>query len=244
MSRQIIHQQIEYLLKKINEQHDQMKQKQGSIPHSEMDSMIQNLRQLYEAALLLYQNNSFAVLDEMNAAAEQLVLAEKRANELKQAQPRMEEVPVPQSEEETILETPLAEEVKVEKSKAKKTGNVNASLFENVPTVGGKFTGEERLHTKIASKSSAETVAHKIHRNPIKDLKAAIGINEKFLFINKLFDNSSQQYNEAIERINSSGDFFSARKIIDEELFPKYDWKADSEPVKEFLELVERRFIS
>jgi hypothetical protein len=243
MSKQIIHQQIEYLLKKINEQHQGMKQQQGSVPHAEMDSLIQNLRQLYEAALLLYQENSFAILDEMNAAAEQQVLSEKRANELRQPQQK-KEPEIPQHVEEPVEATPSVEEVKAEKPKSRKTGNVNTSLFENVPTVGGKFPGEERLHTKIASKSSSETVAHKMHHHPIKDLKASIGINEKFLFINKLFGNSSQQYNEAIERINTSGDYSSAKRIIDEELFPKYDWKADSQPVKEFLELVERRFIS
>jgi hypothetical protein len=245
MSKQIIHQQIEYLLKKINEQHGQMKQKQTSVPQPEMDSMIQNLRQLYEAALLLYQNNSYAILDEMNAAAEQQILAEKRANELKQAQQKTGEVSaMPQTIEGTIETAPLAEEVKVETPKSKKPRNVNTSLFENVPTVGGKFTGEERLYNKIASKASGETVAHKMHHHPIKDLKAAIGLNEKFLFINKLFDSSSQQYNEAIERLNAAESFSSAKRIIDEELSPKYDWQAHGDVVKEFVELVERRFIA
>jgi hypothetical protein len=247
MSRPIIHQQIEYLLKKINEQHAQMQQKETSISQEDMDSMMQNLRQLYEAVLVLYQNNTFAALEEMNAAAEQQILAEKRANELRQAQQKTEEPPIktPALEEIIVQEPPMAEEIKIDKPKTKKpTGNVNASLFENVPTVGGKYGSEDRLHTKIAAKSTGETVAHKMHRHPVKDLKAAIGINEKFLFINKLFDGNGQQYNDAIERINNSGSHSAAKRIIDEELFPKYDWQTDSEPVKEFLELVERRFIS
>jgi hypothetical protein len=243
MSRQIIHQQIEYLLKKINEQHEQMRQKQGSVPQSEMDSMIQNLRQLYEATLMLYQNNTFVALDEINAAAEQQILAVKRANELKLAEQKIEEIPAAPTPVDVAESAPVIEQ-KIEKPKQKRTGNVNASLFENAPTVGGKFAGEERLHTKIASKNTGETVSHKMHHNPIKDLKGAIGINEKFLFINKLFEGNSQLYNEAIERINNSSSISSARQIINEELQPKYDWQLDNEPAKEFLELVERRFIS
>ena len=225
MNRPIIHQQIEYLIKKINDLHEAMKQRQPSIPQAEMDMMMQNLRQLYEAALLLYQNNTFAALVE---------LEEKFTPVQQQPEP----VLPPKGIE-------VAEQTVVGNQKVKKTAvNINASLFENVPTLGGKFGSEETLHKKIAGKPSSETVAHKIHRNPIKDLKAAIGINEKFLFINKLFGGNNQQYNEAIERINSSANLSSAKEIVEGELFSKYDWHADSGPVKEFMELVERRFIT
>jgi hypothetical protein len=245
MSKPIIHQQIEYLLKKVTEQHEQMKQKQGAVPQGGIDAMIQNLRQLYEAALLLYQENAFATLDEMAAVAEQKILAEKRAAELRQSQQPAEPPPIQATPvKETVVEISAQGEVKAEKPKTKKAGNVNASLFENAPTVGGKFGDEERLHTKIASKTSGETISHKHHHKPIADLKAAIGVNEKFLFINKLFDSSSQQYNEAVERLNTAQDYTSAKRIIDEELSNKYNWKADNEVVKEFVELVERRFIS
>src|SRR5205085_8186440 len=121
---------------------------------------------------------------------------------------------------------------------------LNTSLFEDVPTHGSKFENEERLHEKMAGKATGETLAHKLHNKPVTDLKAAIGINEKFLFINKLFGGSLQNYSEAIERINTAGSLTSAKQIIDEEFSPKYNWQADSLPVKEFIDLVERRFIS
>jgi hypothetical protein len=247
MSNPIIHQQIEFLLKKITEQHGQMRQKQGSVPQADMDAIIQNLRQLYEAALILYQQNTFAALDEMHAAAaEQQMLAEKRAAELRHSlSAKPQEEAKPAAMEEVAVPLPSSEETKTEIPKpAKKSVSGNATLFEDMQTVGRQFGSEETLHKKIAGKSTEETVAHKHHHKPVTDLKAAIGINEKFLFINKLFDGNSTEYNLAIERINNSGSLSAAGQIIDGELLPKYNWEKASAPVKEFMELVERRFVS
>jgi hypothetical protein len=248
MNRTIIHQQIEFLLKKINEQHERVRKSESSIPQPEMDVILQNLRQLYEAVLMLHQDNALTTLDEMHSVVEQKILAEKRALELKQSQQKQEEV-APVEVHPVVVEIAEAaaseEEVKTEKQKAKKiSGNLNTSLFENVPTLGGKFSNEETLHSKIAGKTAEHTLSKHLHHKPVSDLKAAIGINEKFLFINKLFEGKLQEYTEAIERINKCVNLGAAKSIIEGELAEKYNWENDSEPVREFLDLVERRFIS
>ena len=83
MNRQSIHQQIDSLLKIIRDQHDHLKNHGASIPQVEIDFMVQNLRQLYEAALMLNHTNALTSLDEVKAAVTQKILAEKRAIEMK-----------------------------------------------------------------------------------------------------------------------------------------------------------------
>ena len=260
MNLQSIHQQIESLLKTIREQHDQIKQHSSSIPQVEIDFMLQNLRQLYEASLMLNHTNALSSLDEIKAAVTQKILAEKRAIELKRSEdkPEMkkEEEPVADvkskieeitviQKEEVAVQTTIESTVKVSTPTDKpvrKAGNLNSSLYEDKPTLGDKFGSKETLHGKFGSKTPSKSVADKHHKNAIKDLKAAIGINEKFVFINQLFDGNLQRYSEVIEKINSLTDLESAKKLITAEL--STTWNEHNEHVKDFMELVERRFVS
>lgn len=259
MNRQSIHQQIDSLLKIIRDQHDHLKNHGSSIPQVEIDFMVQNLRQLYEAALMLNHTNALTSLDEVKTAVTQKILAEKRALEMKRSeepqQSRTEAAPVQQeitkeaepvqhSMNEVIASVgsvePASEE-KTDRNNRKKILHDVNKQFEDKPTVGDKFGTEESLHRKIAGKASSKTVADKLHRNPIKDLKTAIGINEKFLFVNQLFEGNLQNYSAAIEKINTVNDLVAAKQIA-ADLAGQMNWDDNNEHVKNFMELVERRY--
>ena len=261
MNRQSIHQQIDSLLKIIRDQHEQIKNHHASIPQVEIDFMVQNLRQLYEASLMLNHTNALSALDEVKAAVTQKILAEKRAVEMKRTEtPGNEKAVIPgdnriqhEGNDSPPVIHPMNEviaavsaiapeaEVKSEKKPAKKRSLDLNRKFEDKPTIGDKFGSGESLHRKIASANISKTVADKLHRNPIKDLKAAIGINEKFLFINQLFDGNLQDYSSAVEKINSMNDFNAAKQVA-AELASQMNWDVNNEHVKNFMELVERRF--
>ena len=58
----------------------------------------------------------------------------------------------------------------------------------------------------------------------MKDLKDAIGINEKFLFINELFDGNLQDYSEALNKLNAFENLQSAENIFSVDLVTRYSW--------------------
>jgi hypothetical protein len=60
------------------------------------------------------------------------------------------------------------------------------------------------------------SVAAKIQQNKISDIRTAIGINEKFLFINDIFKGEMGAYNRAIDRLNEKENFHEALQLIDE----------------------------
>src|ERR1043165_159284 len=95
MNRHSIHQQIDSLLKIIRDQHDHLKNHESSIPQVEIDFMVQNLRQLYEAALMLNHTNALTSLDEVKAAVTQKILAEKK----KAVEPTIAPVQAPEKTE-------------------------------------------------------------------------------------------------------------------------------------------------
>ena len=78
---------------------------------------------------------------------------------------------------------------------------------------------------------------------PIRDLKKAIGINDKFLFVNELFRGDDTMYERSIKTINGFSIYPEAEYWIKRELKLKLGWDDRHEVVKQFDQLVKRRFL-
>ncbi|MBE0639100.1 MAG: hypothetical protein IH598_11320 [Bacteroidales bacterium] len=60
------------------------------------------------------------------------------------------------------------------------------------------------------------SLASKIQNNRISDIKAAIGINDKFTFINDIFKGEITKYNEGIEKLNNMEHYHEALDYIEQ----------------------------
>lgn len=78
--------------------------------------------------------------------------------------------------------------------------------------------------------------------SPVRDLKKAIGINDRFLFINELFRGDENMYERSIKTINSFSILPEAEYWMQRELKVKLGWSDANETVKQFTQLVKRRF--
>ncbi len=125
---------------------------------------------------------------------------------------------------------PQAREKPERPAKREKETLRTADLFADNNTLADKFRNEKD-----------GSLGARMQNNKIKDLKDAIGINEKFLFINDLFDGNMQDYNNAVENINSMGTMEQARSVISN-LKTKYKWDVKPDAVNHFMSYVERRF--
>lgn len=77
---------------------------------------------------------------------------------------------------------------------------------------------------------------------PVKDLKKAIGINDRFLFINELFRGDETMYERSLKTINNFHIFPEAEYWMERELKIKLGWNENQLLVKQFYQLVKRRF--
>jgi hypothetical protein len=77
---------------------------------------------------------------------------------------------------------------------------------------------------------------------PVKDLRKAVGINDRFLFINELFRGDESMYERSIKTINSFNIYPEAEYWINRELKVKLGWNSDSIAAQHFYQLVKRRF--
>ena len=81
-----------------------------------------------------------------------------------------------------------------------------------------------------------------LKETPVKDLRKAIGINDRFVFINDLFRGDESMYERSIKTINSFNIYAEAEYWINRELKVKLGWDNSKEIVKHFDQLIKRRF--
>jgi len=77
---------------------------------------------------------------------------------------------------------------------------------------------------------------------PITDLKQAISLNEKLLFIKDLFNGYNLAYSEVIDIINKMSSFEAADSYLQNNYAAKNNWANKQATVDQFYELLNRRF--
>ena len=96
--------------------------------------------------------------------------------------------------------------------------------------------------TEINATVTNSELQEKLALDPIKDLKAAIGINDKFQFIETLFGKDEKAFEQAVKTINAFKIYAEAQFWIKSNLKEKYQWDDSAAEVKAFDLLVKRRF--
>jgi hypothetical protein len=99
---------------------------------------------------------------------------------------------------------------------------------------------KESLNDRL--KENKSEVAHALKDAPIKDLRKAIAINDRFVFVRELFRGDEASYERSIKTINSFNIYSEAEYWIARELKHKLAWEDRNETVTHFYSLVRRRF--
>lgn len=92
-------------------------------------------------------------------------------------------------------------------------------------------------------RDSSKSLAERFTKKPIVDMKTAIPIHQKFLFVETLFNRDKAAYEQAIDAINKSVSFIEADEYMRNTLKTHYNWEMGHPVTEEFMELVERRFL-
>jgi hypothetical protein len=93
-------------------------------------------------------------------------------------------------------------------------------------------------------KQTSVEVAEILTREPVRDLKKAIGVNDRFVFVNELFRGDEVMYERSIKTLNSFNVLQEAEFWMERELKLKLGWDENKDTVRHFIQLVRRRFAS
>jgi len=94
----------------------------------------------------------------------------------------------------------------------------------------------DKLRTDVIELKSA------LNDTPVRDLKKAIGVNDRFVFISQLFRGDEVMYERSLKTINGFRILPEAEYWMERELKVKLGWDETRDTTKHFYQLVKRRF--
>ena len=217
MNKDILKKNIEESLETIREQFEIISAHENKIPQIELDIIMSNIQQLYESLMILRK------------MAPSTVPPNFTSKETDSAKPEDEPVALDTQSD------PVDEIKEKPPRKIKNTPPEPARTTMDLFGVSG---------TTIADKLKKEddnSIASRIQKNKTEDVRAIIGINEKFLFINELFDGSMQDYESAITSLSECPSRDETETVINE-LKTRIKWQDNTEIMQQFINLINRRF--
>lgn len=125
--------------------------------------------------------------------------------------------------------------------------------IREVPTLTHQIPQEARRELNDAmaadSRSLNDTLkepqrelSDRLTESPIRDLRKAIGINDRFHFISELFRGDETMYERSIKTINNFSIYQEAFYWMERELKLKLAWDMNKSSTQLFYHLVKRRF--
>ena len=197
---------------------EQISERVEDIPNGfraiDKDALLNDIRNLYDAVL------------DLEPSAEQPAVVQTETTTI-ETQPEPE--PVAIIEQEPIVESTPEPAVETEPEPIVAEENVAAE-----PSVVSEPSTEVN--------PDEGTLAGKLNQKPITDLRSGIPLNEKFGFIQNLFQNNASDYGDAILKMNNANESSEALSHFDT-IADRKGWDVENEQVRTLRTYVERRHI-
>jgi hypothetical protein len=217
--RTILTSEINLLMETIREQADTFISCEGKIPILEFDILKDNIRKLYEKLSLLERlNDPFEIMK----PKEQEVIEEPLQSS-KEPISEKAELPAP---EKTIQDPEEKDESPIPKEETIK--------FD-------LFTSEKSAFSDKLKEARELSLGPRGGPSTPDDIKSLININDKFLFINELFDGDYKEYSHAIEIFNNFEEKGEAFDFLDSMLKDNL-WNSASPAFQKLKEIIEKKF--
>lgn len=174
----------------------------------------------------------------------------KIEGEVKEIQPELvveEEKAVEIVVEQEVIEEKKIEEPKIEEKREEVVQELffEAPVEEAKPISNGKSIGEQYEQKKSIFENFSTNIKQddisKRFNSPKIDLRTAIGVNEKFMFINDLFSGNLREYTDFIQRLNEAETLEMANVILNAEKENKR-WVANSLSYGTLTEILAKKF--
>lgn len=150
---------------------------------------------------------------------------------------------MPKSMNFAFEEKPLVKAEAIEKVVEEIVESVKEEVKTESPkttTLGEKYQNQASLFESMSNKTEKNDINSKLNQSRA-DLRTAIGVHEKFMFINDLFSGNLREYTEFIQNLNAAENLDNAKEII-REVKEKKRWITTSLPYTTLENVVERKF--
>ena len=125
------------------------------------------------------------------------------------------------------------------KMPAMEDGSPSYGSFFEKDDMGFEISSNETLGESMIDDDNSLNA--RFQHAPVGDLKKAIGLNDKFLFVNELFGGSMEKYNKSIDNLNDLKTLNGAMIYLNE-LKVELQWNSSNEAYKKLWTLVAQKF--
>ncbi|MBW6478722.1 MAG: hypothetical protein K0B37_04775 [Bacteroidales bacterium] len=229
------------LLENIIKRTELIERQSGSRNLLEIDLAMEDIRMLYRELNLLRK------FSENENLAEAPVIIRDPKEERTDA-PEQSQVKPQEKVSEPEAAKPVEKKVEEKPREVKEEPLVKVEpepVETSKPLVGEKYSSEKSsIHERLAQIKDDKSIGARMQYKPVKNIKEAIGINEKFLFINELFNGDLKAYNESIEKINDFPSIHEAFEFLNRLTFEfQWDGQRSADTIEKFANLVQRRYM-
>jgi len=208
--------------------------------------LIQDAREIHEATVLL----SYLVYNETNESGEEAqseisfnedpeedLLISALDSAIKDTQ---KDITRTMDEPEIVREINDVKSIIESVEQAPNQDLVTSELESAISNVILTHSSEPTSINTIALEDNS--LAAKLGKKKIENLVASIGINEKFLFTNELFEGNTEQFIKTINELNNLASFDEANGYLSN-LVAVNKWETEESSYLKLLALVERKYL-
>ncbi|MDB5089993.1 MAG: hypothetical protein JWR09_3987 [Mucilaginibacter sp.] len=152
------------------------------------------------------------------------------------------EIPVITEEADVLPEAKKAEETTIEEVKTD-TGKTEEEPISAAPVKEEEaevVTRNQKMSSQQGDKATSKS--DQLSIKPISDIKLAITLNDKLLYVKDLFNGYNLAYSEAIEILNRFNTFEEAQRFLKTNYVTKNNWEGKQATADKFYALLKRRY--
>jgi hypothetical protein len=244
MQKTIVKEKISMQLETIVEHFQVISNYKEKISQIELDLLKEQVRNLYDNLYLLEKMNNLNVPDVLDSKkeveSEKISIPEPPKNIFKT--PHTDSLSQPAEKIKSDREYEPEIKIEVEK-KPLSSSKPSYDLFDTQPsTIAEKYAGNSQtLNDNLLKQQKEKILAEELQLKHIAKLKSAIGINDKFLFINELFEGNMREYDIAITQLDNFHSFNDALEYINQ-MNEKFEWSTNSTSLIKLKDFLKRRY--
>lgn len=186
------------------------------------------------------------IKETVSATKEDITDSAEASHETKKTEDKTEiSAPKEKIHEERKPEQEVEQEQNVKNEKEEPTGKPSGTKNDDVleedagkqdagSRLGDSFLKGKSLNDLVTGKYKLE---FKLSNRPVKSIKSAIGINDRFQYIRELFNGNPEKFTETVNALDSMNNIQEAVVYLRE----NFRWKKNETSLK-FVNLVKRRF--
>ena len=231
-------QNVKQKLDKVNRFFAYLEANQEIVSKIDRDSLLASIRELYDACFDEATEAAAPVVKTVQKVEKEPVKTTPEPKEktdeeptTKKKRPKLvfnktqttstsQEPSTPDQPKEATPEPPKAE---TPKQPTKKEEPVEETPKEESKKETGT-DGFNEDYEELFMFKAATDLSQKLSEAPLKDLNKALGLNEKFLYINELFGGDVAKFQASIKVLNDGKDFDIARQHMESALIEQYEW--------------------